>query len=229
MAITLNKLTFDIKNIASSGVQSDNFRISDRQVEYWIHQCRANLIYQDMLKRKDITDAFIQEINCIDLQLVDQSECCNNEIGCYELESIEDIPQTIDVTGDNMIISVNTMDGTLIHKSNSSRKKYSSYSKYTSSVRRWYIRNKKLRIINDTFLDKVSLRGIFDDPSEVGKFYNCDGDLCWTTDSQYPVTMKMANTITDIILKTKIYPLLSLPQDKSNDAEDSPDPIRVSK
>jgi len=216
--ITANHLIFDLITIASSGGLPTEFKITEEQVLYWIEETRSNLIAQSLAKGDDINDSFIQYINCVELEQADASECCLAPSGCYVLKSVLQIPPTIDTWEDNMIISVTTMDGTSVSKSNPLKYKYQKYNKYTSKSRSWYIKNDYLYIINDQNLEYVNIAGIFESPSDLAAFIACDGDACWTRDTKYPITLGIATQITDIILKTKVNPFMTYPQDNSNNA-----------
>lgn len=108
---TLNQLVSDQRNIADSGENNYSFRIADTQLAYWNHEIRAMLISQDITKRKDISDVWVQVISCVELEQVDKSECCLITTNCYVLRSKIKIPTTIETYGDNLIIRVTTPTG----------------------------------------------------------------------------------------------------------------------
>jgi len=216
--ITAAHLIYDIQTIASSGSLPNEFNITEEQILYWVEQTRSNLIAQGLAKGDDINDSFIQYINCLELEQIDDSECCYAPSGCYVLRSIKQLPATIDTWEDNMIVSVSTMDGTSIPKSNPLKSKYQKYNKRTSRARSWFIKNDYLYIVNDILLQYVNVAGIFESPSDLSNFVSCDGDSCWTRDSKYPITLGLATMITDIIIKTKVTPFITFPADNTNNA-----------
>ncbi len=218
MAITAAKLTYDIIEIASGGGLASEFTISQEQVLYWVEQTRAILIGQSLNKRDDLNDSWVQYINCLDLETVDASDCCDVPSDCILLKSVQQLPSTVDTWKDNWIVSVSTMDGSSIPKSNPIKQKYQQYNKYTKNNRSWYMKDNYLYIINEVFLEKVNVAGIFEFPSDLSRFVSCDGQACWTYDSNYPVSLSMASQITDIIVKTKITPFLNFPNDNSNNS-----------
>ena len=218
MAITMNHMIYDILEIASSGGLPADFSISETQIQYWIEQTRAILIKQKLAKNEDISDAWVNYIPCVGLELADSSECCEAPSGCYILKSTKRLPSTIDTWRDNSIISVSTMDGSLISKSNPLKVKYLSHNKYTSKIKAWYIKNNYLYIVNDEFLELVEVAGLFETPSDLKRFADCGGNSCFNNDSNYPVTLSLATEITDIILKMKIIPFMTSPKDNSNNS-----------
>lgn len=221
MAITANHLIADIRGIASSGGNPNEFKISDRQILYWAEQTRSILIAQALAKKDDIHDSWIQFIGCVELECVDESECCLVDTGCYVLKSLKQIPGTIDGWEDNSIVSVTTLAGNTISKSNHVRQKYNKYNKYTSKQRGWFLRDGYLYILNDIQLTYVNVAGLFEFPSELENFVACDNQSCWTYDSNYPITANMASVITDIVVKTKVNPFMMFPQDNTNDSDGS--------
>lgn len=218
MSITANHLIYDILEIASSGGNPNEFKISNEQILYWVEQTRSMLISQSLNKRDDLNDTWLQYIGCVELEQVDASTCCLVDTGCYILKSKKQIPATIDSWKDNWIVSVTTVDGTSIPKSNPIRQRYKKYNKYTGSDRAWYLKDDYLYVINDQLLTYVTVSGLFETPSDLAEFTNCDGTQCWSLDSNYPVSLTMATQITDIIVKTKVNPFMSYPMDQSNNA-----------
>jgi len=221
MAITANHLIADIRGIASSGGNPNEFKITDRQILYWVEQTRSMLISQSLGKKDDINDSWIQYINCVELEQVDASTCCLVDTDCYVLRSKERLPSTIDTWKDNWIVSVSTVDGTMIPKSNPFKSKYQKYNKYTNSDRSWYLKDDYLYVINDQLLTYVSVAGLFEFPSDLANFTSCDGDACWSYDSNYPISMSLATQVTDIVIKTKVNPFMNFPMDNSNNANNA--------
>lgn len=213
---TLNQLISDQRNIADSGENNYSFRIADSQIAFWNHQVRSKLISQDIMKRKDISDVWVQSITCIELEQVDKSECCIITTNCYVLRTKVKIPSTIETYGDNNILRVTTPLGTIINKTNSFKTKYNKFNKFTSEKPAWYIEKGYIYITSEDLLETINVYGIFDNPEELSGFVKCGS--CFSWDDEYPVSMKMASDITDIVVNTKILPFLRLPQDTTNNA-----------
>ncbi len=218
MAITAAQLVYDILEIASSGGNPNEFKIDNSQILYWVEQTRAILIGQALNKKDDVNDSWVQYINCLDLERVDASLCCDVPSDCLLLKSVLQLPSTLDTWKDNWIISVTTMDGTSINKSNPIKQKYQKYNKYTKNEKSWYLKDNYLYIINETFLEKANVAGIFEFPSDLERFVTCDGDACWTIDSNFPISLSMASQITDIVIKNKVNVFMQFPSDSTNNA-----------
>lgn len=215
---TLNELVSDIRNIATSGENTYSFRIEDEQIAYWIAEVRSMLISQAVSKRDFLTDTWIQGITCMELIQVDASECCLLDSQCTVLRTKLKVPTTVESYLDNAIVRVTKANGDIISKSNPFEAKYNKYNKYTSLKSQWYLQSGYLYIINEEHIQYVNIYAIFENPTELAEYVNCAKEACFNWDQQYPVSLKMANDITNIVLKTKIYPFLQLPQDTTNDA-----------
>jgi|GEM_PF-900971 len=224
---TLNHLVYDIKNIAYGGTQSDDTPVSDRQVAYWVNQVRSILVEQGMSSTKAIPDAFVQHLECIELECIDAAECCGVSISSNErlLKSTQRLPITIQRGGKNTIISVSSVDK-LVSFSETSfyRQRVNKYNKYTGSKPRWFLKDNYLYIVSGFVLDTVSIAGVFDDPTEALEFSTCEGAPCFTWDSEYPITNKIAKVLTDIVLQDKLGIVLKAPRDDSNDSRGRTEP-----
>ena len=228
--ITAAKIIAEIREISSSSANSDDFKASDELILHWCNQVRSTLISQAIDKRNDILDIWIQTISCLELELVNSSECCDFETDCFILRSVKELPATVETSSRNMIIGVYTLDNQLLDELSLQKARYSKYSKYGAKRAGWYIKNNRLYIVNETLLEKVTVAGVWEDPTELANYISCDNEACWSIDSNYPISLKMAETIVDIILKTKIQPLLNMPFDDKNDSSGAtPQQINQSK
>lgn len=219
--ITLQEITDDVRAIASSGSNADNFKIPDEQIFYWITQARAALIGQSLAKRDDLNDTWLQQINCMALELADESECCLAPSGCYVLKTVKQLPATIDTWRANWIVGVTTALGDQVPKSNQFANRYQKYNKYTGNKRWFYLKNNYIYIINDVMLDYINVQALFEDPLELANFTSCDGAACFDPSSAYPISANMSAQIVDIIIKTRVTPFLSFPEDRQNDGNNS--------
>jgi hypothetical protein len=215
---SLNEIVYDIKNIAYGGVQSDDNPISDRQIAFWVNYESA-VIRGQTINTGNIPDQFIQYLECVELECVDEVECC--EVSSTEkiLRSTQKLPVTIQRRGKNTIISVSSVDKvTSFSETTEYRRRVNKYNKYTGSKPRWFIKNDYLYVINTKMLEYVTVGGVFEDPTEAANFLNCAGDTCFTWDSKYPITMQMTKIIVDTILNNRMQIVTQSPKDEDNDA-----------
>lgn len=221
MSVTSNQIVSDLRNIATSGQNPVEFRIEDKQLLYWCGQVRSMLISQQIQKRKDISDVWLQPLDCLELEVADRSDCCEITTNCTILRTVKEIPDTIETIGDNFIVRVEDPIGNIISKTTAFEEKYLRHSKYTADKKRWFFKNNRIYIINEDLLQTINIWGIFEDPQDLSNYVSCSGSTCFNWDSKYPCSMKMASEITDIVLKTKIFPLIQMPQDNTNDANNN--------
>ena len=217
MSLTYSQIVSDIRNISSSGANPVEFKIEDKQIGFWCNEVRAMLISQAIQKRQDLSDVWIQALTCLELTQVDDSDCCTVPNSCYILRTVRKLPVTIESWMDNTIIRVTTPTGDIIPKTSAFESVYNKYNKYTGTKSNWYLKNGYLYITNEQLLETVNVFGIFEDPSDLSSYITCNGDSCFGWDSLYPCSLKMASQITDIVLKTKVFPFLQLPADNKND------------
>lgn len=216
--ITLAQITSDIENLATSGDLSYVFRIEHEQIHYWAHEVRAMLISQALQRKENLSDVWVQSISCVNMIQVDESECCLVDTGCFVLRSENKLPITIETFNDNSIVRVVSASGDIISKSNSFETSYSSFNKYTSKKARWFLKNGYLYILNNQMIEKVTVYGLFEDPTELSNWVDCSNSSCYNIDtSPYPVGAKMANEITNYIIKVKVIQFLKFKQDNTND------------
>ena len=221
--ITLRQIISDIRNIATSGSNPTNFAMEDSQIAFWINETRSMLISQSIQKRNDMNDAWLQQITCMDLIEADKSECCEITTNCKILRTTLKIPATVDSVFDNSIVRVETNNGTIISKTTAFESKYNNYSKFSSNKPKWYYKNDYLYIINEEFVDQINVTGVFESPEDLAAFTSCNGSTCFSYDDSYPLTMKMASQITDLVLKTKVLVFYQMPKDTSNNSDTDSD------
>lgn len=221
--VTLKKIVSDVINIASSGSNPTDFKISYNQIAYWAIQLRATFIAQQINKRKDYSNTWVQTISCMDLEQIDKSDCCEVTTGCTILRTVLPVPSTIETYGDTMIIRVTDAMGNVIPKTNYMEVVYNSNSKYAFKKPKWFERNNRIYIVNNDFLTKINVDLIVENPQDLADYVNCNGVSCYSDDDNFPCSLAMAAQITDTIIKTKVNPFLTLPQDTTNNANQQPD------
>ncbi len=219
MAKTLNELVYDIKNPANGGVQSDDVAASDRQVAFWINDTRDLLAGQLISKGKSIPETLIQHLECVEMECLDPTECCDISSCDRVLRSTQKLPRTIQRNDRNTILSVSSPDKKVgFTQTTYIRQRSNVHSRYTGNEPRWFIKNDYLYVTNIKVLEYVSVSGVFEDPTEAIMFTNCDGAPCFTWDDDYPVTGSMGRMITSIILKERMGIVMQAPNDENNDS-----------
>lgn len=218
---SLREMVYDIKNIAYGGVQSDDNRVSDQQVAYWIRQTREMLVNQQLANRNKIPESLIQHLNYVEFSQVDPSNVTGLNSGYSVMKSTKKIPNTVQRDGKNTIIAVESVDGSEgFTETTYFRRKYNKYNKYTSYNARWYIQDGYMYITHNSLIDKLRVSGIFEDPEDAANFKLDTGESAFSWDDEYPITGLMAGAITDIVLKSKMNITRQMPNDESNDGDE---------
>ncbi len=221
MSTTLNQLIYDLKNIVRGGLQSDDEIISDEQVAFWIKNTRAQLIKQQLDKKKDLSQSFYQTL-CTEVEAVDASACCNIDVDCTIVKSKVKIPRLID---DNSTI-VKPVD--ITSKPYSiipfSRVPWVGTNKFTKNVKRVFFLEDYLYIMNDDLVEKISIHGVFEDPQSTESFLDCDNKQCFSYDNPYPISSAMIEIMKEMIIKNNFRIALAAPTDAAGDAKHTVQP-----
>ena len=229
MATTVNKLVYDIMNIAYGGESADDADISMRQILYWVLQERSMLLTQIMSRKVRVPAVCVEYLNCVWMKPVDASECCEDiDLGIHVLKSINPIPVSIQRNSRNSILAVESLDGArAFSETTDTRRKWNKYNKYTSLQGRWYIKNNYLYVSCDLLIEAVKVTGVFEDPTEVWKINNCTSSTnpilsaCeYDWDFPFPISLSMAEQVTSIILQKRINIIINAPTDETNNSKE---------
>jgi len=216
--VTLNTITSDLLNIIRNFNVSKSETISKRQLEMWVHQYRAILIKQDLDKGKTPNPDYIQTIPGLKLEVVDASEGIDVHSMSYILRTELEIPKTIDLNFKSGITSISTIDGNEIQMIPESRSKWQQYKKFTSNDNVAFKRDNRIFCIYVTPLDKITVKGIFEVPTEVMNFVNShadDREGGW--DDSYPIPINMIPVLKQMILERELGIGIKMNSDNTND------------
>lgn len=223
MSTTLNKIIYNIRNSKKGGILSDDDKVTDRQLAFIIGYYRAMLIKQDLERGRKPSYAAKQTLPVIDLKQVDASDDCDLPVGCYLLRSVEPILTPIDYSKGVAITYVGTVDGSESFQFQSqARSRWSKYERFTGKLRKAYLRDGYLFIVNELVMEVAQVQGIFESPEGAAKYRKtCDSlDSCFTYDSIYPIEDSRIPIITEMIFKNEMGLMSMSPQDTTNDASD---------
>ena len=216
---SLNEISYSLLNAVRGGRLSDDSLISMRQAKFWVKNTRMLLVKRDMDKNKDLDPELIQDLGCVEVELVDKAECCDIKTDCFILRTKKKIPKTISAKNYYNYIYLGTVDGNEQFQSSTYEAiKWSQYEKYTSKLPRYYPKDGRAYIINKDMLDNIRIRDIFEDPGEAQDFVTCDGEACYSDDDRFPVPGWMIPMINDIVLSKELRIAALSPNDERNDA-----------
>ena len=210
----------DLVRIIRGSVEVQSETISDRQVEYWIHQYRALLIKQDIDKNKTPNPDYIQEIKGLHLSPVDITEISGKSIGKYVLKTDLQLPKTIDFNFKSGFTYIGTSNGREIQYVPQSRSIWQQYKYYTNNDPVAYLKNRYLYISNGDILEYIDIRGIFEIPTEASQFVNpVTGTPSYDVNTdKYPIPTNILPVLKEMILKKELGIMTNQPSDVTNDS-----------
>jgi hypothetical protein len=216
---TLDTITTDLLNIIRNFGVSRSETISKRQLEMWVHQHRALLIKQDIDKGKIPNPDYIQTIPSLQLEVVDESEGGDLESDLYILKTILELPKTLDFNFKSGFTYIGTIDGNEIQFISEGRRKWQSYKKYTNNDNLAFLRDNHLYLIYAKPIEQITVKGIFEVPTEVMNFENTHYETTeggWS--DPYPIPINMLPTLKEMILKKELGIGVSALSDNKNDS-----------
>lgn len=217
-----SEIIYNVKNLISGGVSSDDDTLNDSQFAFIINYYRSKLIKQEQEKGKFTKSLFIQNLGEVPLIQVDKNECCE---GTCILRTMNKIPIPIESNNGLNLTFVGTLGGKPFQKYTHNSTIWKHAAKWTAKEPGFYYQNGYLYIIDppSLMIDTINIQGIFENPKEALTFRTCDcpanGEECFDTyDFNYPTPTYMVDTIVKMIGDAELKLLLSLPPDISNDS-----------
>ena len=230
--ISKNHLIFDILNVYRSGKQSDDENISERQVGFWVNNTRALLVKRELDKENYVSPDLVQTIGCVEVELVDASECGCFEVGCKILRSKKPIPKLLENSSRTMLtrvgpIQIGSAPYALIPYE---RAQWVSSARY-QVVPKAFLHNGFIYIIpNNPKLNTmkvIAISGIFENPEDLEGFNKCEdgtGGPCYSDDDIYPITNWMIEPLKDMIFKNNLRIEYQTPSDNLGNANHDIEP-----
>jgi hypothetical protein len=192
-----------------------------------INEQRALWLRNEYNKNRSIDPFIIQDLSCLELELVDPIQCCIAvPAGCKVLRTKEQIPNTIELFFKKAIVSVGPAD---IMKPrflliDYSRVPYAGNGRTTKKAIYTFLYDGYLYVFSKEsthyLIKYITVRGVFEDPTELGAYTNCQTNSpCWKPSDPYPLNSWMWAYIKPIILQS----LMQRDVFKYDDANDTAD------
>lgn len=231
---TLREYIYDIRMLAQRMRVSDDSRLTDRMITFWINNQRELWLKRQENKSYRRDSQVIQSLGAVPLEVVDVSEAPSNlKTGVSILRTKKKIPQTIVLDDlDDGITSVGPIDK-LAH-----RFSYIDYTRVNFAGSCKYNRNEVFAFRqnnqdesylylfsnddNQTLktLEYVNVRGIFRNPLDLQNYKDYNGVSVFTKDSDYPMNSAIWEYMKDQILKSDIGFMSQVRTDTTNDANE---------
>ncbi len=228
---TLNHLVFDTANLLRAGVTSDDDSLDLRQIAFWWKNIRAQLIRQDLNKNRSISDNIEQHLDCIDVEQVDASVTCGINVDCKVYRSTLQIPKPIEIAQEDLITEIGpiAIGQRPFHIVPIERIPYIGFTPFAginNSIKAAILDRYVYIFVpkNDRVIKKISLSGVFADPTDAARFCSCSGVACYTDDSPYPISEHMIEIGKKMIIDTNIRTFLTVGTDTRGDANSTVQP-----
>ena len=203
--VTLSTITNDLLNIIRGAQVTQSEPISKRQIESWIHQYRSVLLKQDMNKGKMPNPDYIQTIQALELEEVDEVEGSTQSTDYKTFRSTITLPKTIDLNFKTGFTYIGTITGQEIQFVSETRARWQEYQKYAGLERIAYLKDGYLYVTNDKELKYLTVRGLFEIPTEISHLSNSNEVITDATEnSVYPIPINMIPTLKQMILKQEL-------------------------
>jgi hypothetical protein len=217
--MTKNEIIYNWLNLIKAGRLSDDFTPSTNQLSFIADYKRAQYIRQDQTKNYFDTDQFYQDLGCINMIPVDKAECCTIGLDCDVLRSEVKIPNIIRLK-ERYGLKISAVDRqtrfTIILPE---RVPFLGNTKFPQLGVKVYFLNGYIYIPESLDIRAINVRAILEKP-ENAKTFICDGEACYTNDSEYPLTSDMLDLITRDVLSTELSFLMKMIPDETNDGSD---------
>lgn len=197
-----------IRNYFSAGPISNSFTLSSREVLFYLEKSRAKILYDDILAKRFISNHNKQTI-CVPLKEVTEDFCDCGDSGnrkCWILKSECPIPKLIN----NTIFSIDSTNGKLTHEIVfANQVKYKRESRIKDNANKTYVFFRTLSegtflyLVNNEFIEKVIVEGLFEEPREANEF-KCCGDrkeICNPLDEDFYIDDRLVPLVQDMTIK----------------------------
>lgn len=217
--MTLDELAYNILNLLRAGRTSNDEHISLSQIKFNIKHYRAMFIRRDFARNGLITRHLEQDLGCLEMIKVDASKCCDLQIDCPIYRSKLPIPRTVRLNFREAITYTGAVNGTQrIPMVEPYEVDYLQYDKFTKNNPKVFMIEDYMYLYNPSGIEKLNVRGIFEDPEELSK-YGCGTGSCYDSSSPYPLPADMVAAISSGLINGELKLLLSPFNDTENNRQ----------
>lgn len=230
--MNLNELIDQIYE--SLQISSDDTSVDRRLIEAFINEERALWIRREHNKNRSIDDNLIQDLGCVELELVEPTspDCCDLDLGeCKILRSVLKLPNAIELNHDKMItrigyINMTTKPWTLLDLD---AVPYFGHGRFNSTQIAGFLRSNYLYLFSRDeskmrTLEIANVMGVWETPRDVSNFRTCEDAPCWTSEDPYPINTWMWSEFIKPRVLEKLAPKIAYPKDESGNAQDNRPP-----
>lgn len=203
--VTLNTITTDLLNIIRGAQITQSEPISKRQLEAWVHQYRAKILKQDLDKNKIPNPDYIQTLQALELEEVDEAEGSTVSTDYKTFRTKLVLPKTLDLNFKSGFMYIGTITGQEIQFVPEGRTRWQEYKRYTPNSRLCYLKDGYLYVTNDKEIRYITVRGVFEIPTEVSHLENPNEAVTDVTEnSEYPIPIDKVPVLKQMILQGEL-------------------------
>jgi hypothetical protein len=219
--VTLNIIIDDLLKIIRGARPTQSEPITKIQVENWIHQYRSLLLKREIDKGKPVDPDFIQTIDAIKLTNEDLAGADSTvETGIKIYRTSIQIPSTVSFNNMDGLVFIGDLYQNEIQIVPEHRVKYQQYKKYTSNETLAYKKGDYIYIYNPKELRYITIRGVFEVPTNVYDMANTVTNRTLATYSDaYPIPMHLLPALKEMILKQELGIETKSPSDNEIDSK----------
>jgi hypothetical protein len=223
---SLNEISYRIFESIRSEITDDD-SIDIREIKYDINNVRSVWIRRDAEGGKRVSEAYIQDLGCVELEKADRAECCDIDLGCDIIRTAVELPKFIEAKYGPMITRVGFVDKIAMpimiipyHRIPlAGNGRLSKNVIYASLLNNRIILFSRGLSTSFKMLKYINIRGVLEDPREANNFTTCSGEPCYTDDDEYPVPSSMIGLIENDVLSKYFKMDIRVPSDTTNDGK----------
>lgn len=226
--MTLREITYDLKMKVRKNRLSDDTRLSNRLIQFWVHNKRYEWLKKRENKLQGHDQQLVQNLSPMETQIIDTSlDPINLPVGFSIIRSKKKIPKTIyfhelddgiQRVGSldqlqNRITYIDYEDATVYGNSKYNYKEVFSFR--LNGYMYLFSRDQVLKT-----LSYINVRGIFANPMDLVNYKDQNGDPIFSIDHEYPIHEDIWEYIKNELYQTNIQGLIETPMDTTNDANE---------
>lgn len=209
---------------------TDDSTIDFRLIDHKIATIRAVLMRQKEQKYSNVDENYIQDI-FVEMDLVDRSmdnECGAISLDCFIVRSTKPIPNAVEFVDEKAVTRIGSVDilGIPFTQLNYDEAIFYGNGRYTAKIPGIFIKNNYVYLLSkhmpqNVLIDKLNVRGVWENPQDAGNFSDCKGKPCWTPESQYPINRDMWAIMRPMLLEDLSRKIASQRDENNNNEDDN--------
>ena len=195
---SLNEISQNVLNLMRGGRSHNDEHVSKEQIKFAINYYRSTFIRRDQQRNNNRFRMFEQDLEFVDVETITGSGDINNPTPSLYKATVEEIPTPVRLKNHIGLthIGCNDKNAPSLPLIDAHRAGWQQYRKYTADDPFAFYRDGKVFVQNDITIQKLNIRGIFEDPEEVHDFTRENGFDVYDDDSPYPIPLDMLEGIT---------------------------------